>query len=156
MYSLSIWYLLLIILGLMIFFSIFPQKDELPEGVYPEIEGIQVRHSEKIGGRGLFATRNFRQDEIIEVCPLIIDDNSNFKGVVRDYVFEKSDEEGKAIFPIGYTSIINHSDDPNVYWHREGDRMVTYAKRDIYNGEEFYHDYGEKYWTTRKSRLEKK
>jgi SET domain-containing protein len=149
------WNLLLIVLGLMILLSIYPRKDQNDSGDYPEIEGIQVRHSEKIGSRGLFATRNFGADEIIEVCPLIMDDDAKFKGKVRDYVFEHSGKKGTAILPIGYTAIINHSDEPNVYWRRLDDRMVTLASKNIYSGEEFFHDYGDRYWKTREKKIEK-
>jgi len=40
-------------------------------------------------GRGVFANKDFKQDEIIEVCPLITDYKKNFENSkIKDYTFK--------------------------------------------------------------------
>ena len=141
---------LLIFIGLVMSINMFVRNILLitPDfsGQFPPVSGIQVKHSDKIGGRGLFATKMFMKNDIVEVCPIIIDERKNFKGKMLDYIFEKHDEKTKSMFPVGYMVMLNHSDDPNVWMKRYGeDYIIVRTNKTIVPGEELFIDYGKKY-----------
>jgi SET domain-containing protein len=96
-------------------------------------------------GRGVFANRNFKDAETIEVCPVIFIadlDQSRWKGtMLEDYVFGWG--HNLAIV-LGYGSLYNHSTDANVGQFRSlKDCIMTfYAKRAIKQGEQLFINYG--------------
>ena len=104
-------------------------------------------------GRGVFATEDIKQGEIIEVCPLLIE--SNLEAVqtsfMKDYVFTDIDDESKRVFVLGLCSMYNHKDDNNVFYTqgKDPDNMILSAMRDIKKGEELYISYGKDYWESR-------
>ena len=108
---------------------------------------FEVRLSEKIGSDGLFAVRDIKKGEIIESCPLITDNNKNFKGKTNDYIF-KYDKNNSSLV-LGYCSMINHSDNPNLEYYFENDNLIMKAVRDIKKDEELYNTYGSKWWKSR-------
>jgi len=111
--------------------------------------GIEVRDS-SIADRGVFATRKFKEGDVIEICPCLKDKDANFTGTLADYVFTYDDEH--SILPLGYCAVLNHSIKPNVMWQlhpMKNDMMQMIAIRDIKSGEELFHDYGEDYWEGR-------
>jgi uncharacterized protein len=101
--------------------------------------------------RGVFAGRNFREDEIIEECNLIIIDKGKDVQKIKEtyplchYYYEwdtETKEEGAAIV-LGYGSLYNHSYEPNAYYFRNYEKkIITYiALRDIVKGEEILINY---------------
>jgi SET domain-containing protein len=108
--------------------------------------GITVRRGRR--GRGVFATRRFREGDVIETCPAIAVPDEDVDGLLRDYVF--SSQRGKVLLVLGYGMLYNHSGDPNVFTRSAGRLMVDIvALRDIEVGEELTHDYGPEYWDDR-------
>lgn len=101
-------------------------------------------------GRGVFANKDFKKGEIVEVCPLISDKNENIKNsVVKDYTFKNKfkDEE---VLVFGLCSMYNHSDNYNIEHDQDGKgNMIYTAGRDIKKGEELYVNYGPQYWSSR-------
>lgn len=109
---------------------------------------IKVKNSD-ISGLGVFSTREIKKGEIIEECPCIEDDENNFDGVVRDYVFS-SNNKGKSVVAFGYCSLYNHQEDFDVQWSVEdGKKVVLKAIKDIPINKEIYIHYGDTYWKTR-------
>ena len=54
--------------------------------------------------------------------------------------------------PLGHAMVYNHSASPNAEWdiEDEDERFVKfYALKEIKQGEEILHDYGEEYWESR-------
>lgn len=109
-------------------------------------------------GDGVFSTKAIPNGEIIEICPLIIDDTENVKnGNLRDYMFDgySFDEKGrlgnKVVMALGYGGMYNHSYSPNCKYTFDyiNNRMLINAIRDIKPGEELFIFYGIPYWTTR-------
>ena len=98
-------------------------------------------------GRGVFAGKDFDEDEIIEKAPYIEDDNNKVLGTTRDYLFGKLN--GKSVVAFGYASIYNHMDNPNAIWDVLDDYMEIKATRPIKKDEEIFVSYGDKYWETR-------
>lgn len=121
------------------------------------INDIHVKKSQVGGkyGRGVFADRNFKAGEIIELCPYIEDKIDKFQGTVRDYVFSKDSEQKIAVVAFGYASLYNHSDEPNAKWEVTDDHVKISATKDINKDKEILVSYGDVYWDSRND-LEKK
>ena len=101
-------------------------------------------------GRGVFANKDFKQDEIIEVCPLITDYKKNFENSkIRDYTFRSKFIKDQEVIVFGMCSMYNHSNKYNVHHTQDPENMIYTASRDIKNGEELYVSYGVDYWDTR-------
>ena len=102
-------------------------------------------------GYSLFANQRFAKGEVIlrDPCVLVSRRDHNHIGITSlgHYCF---DHHGTCFIPMGYASLINHSDEPNVTWtFSKSKRLVTFkALIDIYPGEELSHDYrwGEYPW----------
>ena len=113
--------------------------------VVPQVE---IKKSEKIGSRGVFATKDYKKNDIIEICPTITEETSKFQGILKDYIFKYDDKISLLAF--GFCSMYNHSDNYNALWTvLSKDQMKFYATKDIKKGEEIFTSYGENYWKTR-------
>lgn len=100
-------------------------------------------------GRGVFSNRNFEVGETIELAPYIEDINSNYKGVIRDYIFKKSINSDKSVVAFGYGSMYNHSDIPNASWKVNDNHVKISCIKPINKDEEIFLSYGSKYWSSR-------
>jgi uncharacterized protein len=117
-------------------------------GVYGGF-AVEVRKSD-IGGRGVFAKRDFKKGEVIEECPLVSDECDRIvNGVMKDYLFKVEGSKCGAAF--GYCSMYNHADDCSAEWAPipEKSTLVITATRDIRAGEEITISYGSGYWSNR-------
>lgn len=105
---------------------------------------IYVREVPK-KGRGVFARRHLEEDDIIEVCPVLVFSKAESKHLkkttVHDYYFDW--KRGGAALVLGYGSLYNHSEDPNVVMEHNMVRNVTriIALREIEPDEELTIDY---------------
>jgi uncharacterized protein len=103
------------------------------------------------GGRGVFAEKDFKKGEVIEVCPLITDHKENFKNSkIKDYTFKSKFKKGQEVIVFGMCSMYNHSNNFNVHHNQDPENMIYRAGRDIKKGEELYVNYGGDYWNSRK------
>lgn len=106
----------------------------------------------KYKGRGVFANKDMRTGDVIEVCPVLLELKENIPGnnVMTDYVFSTT-VPGEVAFSMGYCGIFNHDDRPNAAWavDRIKRTVKITATRPIRKGEELFVSYGEKYWNTR-------
>jgi SET domain-containing protein len=107
---------------------------------------IEVRASPG-KGRGVFATRAVRRGEHLEVAPILLVPHADGAALARSflghYMFQTDDGERYAI-GLGYASLINHDDDPNVEFFVSYDTITIRALRAIPKGAELTIDYG---WT---------
>ncbi len=107
-----------------------------------------IKMSQKIKDRGMFANKKYFKGDIIEVCPCIIDNNNNFSGKMRDYLF--SYDKDRSLVAFGYCSMYNHSDNNNALWKvLPNNKLQIYAVKDIDIGEEIFISYGNQYWKSR-------
>jgi SET domain-containing protein len=126
--------LVLYVLFRYIFKSLFLNIDY----VLPQVE---IKKSEKIGSRGVFATKDYKKDDIIEICPTISEETSKFDGILKDYIFKYDDKHSLVAF--GFCSMYNHSDNYNALWTvLSKEQMKIYASKDIKKGEEILISYG--------------
>lgn len=108
-------------------------------------------------GFGVFAAKDFRKDETVEICPVIIlrKDEGEIceKTTLGHYMFEWEPNNGYCI-ALGYSSIYNHQErsKANVTWidndnskgidESKRNTKEFYAVRPIKKGEEMFIDYG--------------
>jgi hypothetical protein len=104
-------------------------------------------------GRGVFALRNIKKDEVIEISPVVTvpatsipDDGSAPDGYVLDWDADTEGEEH--CMPLGYIMMYNHSNTPNMRLEND---MAEYtitaiAERDIKAGEELTWNYACELW----------
>ena len=106
------------------------------------------------GGRGVFAIRNYKGGETIEICPCVKTETDKIDGKFRDYLFKFDDK--MSLVGLGYCSMYNHSDTPNGHWSivDEGKIKIT-AEKNINKGEEIFVSYGDAYWASRSKILKK-
>lgn len=104
-------------------------------------------------GRGVFARRNLRKGETVEICPVI----PVAKHAIREghgapdgylLVWKEGVKGEEYCMPLGYAMLYNHSATPNI--HLESDyrrREITVrALRPIKRGEELCWDYACDIW----------
>jgi uncharacterized protein len=121
---------------------------------------FEIKNTSK-KGRGLFSLKYYKKGDIIEVCPTLVTHDSNFKNIIRDYIFDPNIKRGfykDKVFPLGYANLINHCDiNKNCTWKiSEDNKLLTYyATKPIKAGEEFLTSYGDSYWNSRKKMMKK-
>lgn len=106
-------------------------------------------------GRCVIANRDIAKGEIICECPVIVipgrDTASVRKTILDTYIFSwpgdkqttKSKRWSRFCIPLGPSSLINHSKNPNSHWmaNTRAGCVSFYAKKDIPSGREITHDY---------------
>jgi SET domain-containing protein len=116
-----------------------------------------------IHGLGVFAAKDIKKDEVIEVAPVIdigmqVGESSS---VLLNYRFNWPSGVvwEKQVLPLGYASLYNHSNSPTADWRSINSEMVFefYALKDIKQGEEILVYYGgEEYWNDGRNNVEVK
>ncbi len=104
---------------------------------------ISMGNSEQYG-RGIFAIRNIKKGELIEIAPVLVIPKKEWKlmrkSILSNYVFWW--KKAKAI-ALGYGSLYNHSYTPNARYitNMENQSIDFYARKDIRKGEEIMINY---------------
>ena len=114
---------------------------------------IAWRHISEEKGNGVFALRDIKQGEIIEVAPVIpmshadIPESGNAPdGYVLDWDEDDPDEAHALV--LGYIMLYNHSKNANMEFESnfENYTITATAARDIKAGEELTWDYSCELW----------
>lgn len=107
---------------------------------------VKVAKSNKLKGiRCIIADSKIKKGELIEECPIILLTKKDIEHInettLTKYEF-MWDDEYEAI-ALGYGSLYNHSEEPNVEWDRDFEKnvFVFTALKDIEPGEELTIDY---------------
>lgn len=115
---------------------------DFPEITPPDI----VIGASSIHGRGVFATRDFQEGEVVEICPVLVvsEEEIEFldKTELTNYRYAWGDG---AALALGYGSLYNHSSKANAEHCRSGEEstvMEIVAVREILAGEEITISYG--------------
>lgn len=125
-------------------------ESALNNGVHPSKSTI------KEAGNGVFASKDFSKEEVLEVSPILaIPMNDAHGNILKDYVFNYGD--GLYGVALGYGAVYNHQDIPNVsYTYSDNKKFMVYkANRDIKKGEELFVSYGQNWWMSRDINLKK-
>jgi hypothetical protein len=142
----------IIIIGV-IFLTLISWYDNINSIIMNNSNSIYLSKS-KIGGdfgRGVFANKNFNINEVIEKAPYIEDKTTNFVGLIRNYIFNKT--ETNSIVAFGFASLYNHSDSPNAIWKINGEYIEIISSKPITKDDEILISYGNTYWNSRKDSI---
>ena len=109
---------------------------------------LEIRAS-KGKGRGVFACKSFEEEEIVEVCPMIVLPHKDWKKIhttdLYDYYYYLNDpgRTDKVGIVLGYGMLYNHSTEPNVECDYDlVEKTMTFcALRAIVVGEELMINY---------------
>lgn len=100
-------------------------------------------------GRGIFATRDIKTGELIEVSPVLTSLKNEWKylkkTVLHDYCFSWGENYEDTAIALGFGSLFNHSYTPNATYTNNVDNLSIdfYAISDINNGHEITINYNE-------------
>lgn len=104
-------------------------------------------------GRGVFAARDIREGEVIEISPVVPVAKGNIveNGDAPDgYLLQwDADTEGEEYaMPLGYVMLYNHSENPTIVIESDMEEytMTVKAARDIKAGEELTWNYACELW----------
>ena len=140
--------ILLIIILIILFFIKFQCFESFENTQYPYSFSTDLIKTSKVGDRGVVASKDYKEGDILEVCPCIKQDIKTIAGKIIDYLFRYDDDYSLIAF--GYCSMYNHLDDHNANWEvLNENQIVIKANKDIKKGEEIFVDYGENYWNSR-------
>lgn len=95
-------------------------------------------------GKGVFASKNIKKGEIIEVAPILVLEFTDFIDTKWNLLFEYYFWMEKYVaLALGFASLYNHSKDPNCkYQIKRVEKTITFtATRNILKGEEIYFNY---------------
>lgn len=118
---------------------------------------LEIRYINDVMGYGVFTDEDIKKDTSIEISYCLKTHNSLINPTT-DYLFENviDGNPNESVLALGYGSIYNHNDEPNVAWRKpfQGKPFIEfYALKDIKKGEELFINYGKKYWLVRKKKL---
>ena len=98
-------------------------------------------------GRSVFTSEDIVEGSIIEICPVIIINPSETKVIhkthLHDYYFIWDIETGSSAIALGYGSLYNDSESPNIEFELEKSNQTIrfLALRNIQAGDELTVDY---------------
>jgi len=101
-------------------------------------------------GRGVYAQKNYRAGDIIEICPIITIKHTDVRGKLLDYVFGNEFNDDVSV-AFGYCSLYNHKNTNSANWLIVNDTMIIEANKNIKHGDQIYVSYGDQYWNSRKN-----
>ena len=100
-------------------------------------------------GRGVFAKKTIKKGELVETCPIIEvskHDTSNLKeSILVTYFFYFGKNKEKLAMALGFGSIYNHSDKPNIrYKIKQKEEIIEFvAIKTINRNEEITFNYSD-------------
>jgi len=104
-------------------------------------------------GYGVFTESFIKKDTVIEISKILKVANTNIfqkDNILNDYIY-KFDDSNSA-FALGFGSLYNHSDNPNINYTITENKIIFQATRDIFTREEICNSYGKQYWEIRKNK----
>jgi hypothetical protein len=142
--------LLILIIILIILFLINNEYTESFEDTeHPYSYSTDLIRTSKVGERGVVASKDYEEGDILELCPCIKQKTVTVAGKIEDYIFDY--DEDHSLIAFGYCSMYNHIDDNNAEWEvLNENQIVIKAIKKIKKGEEIFINYGDAYWSSRK------
>ena len=103
-------------------------------------------------GLGVYTDRDFNIEDIIEVAPIIrVQTNYLFQenNILNDYIFRDPYDNDYKIVALGFGSMYNHKDEPNMRYFYQNNKMIYQATKPILAGDELFISYGVNWWNSR-------
>ncbi|MFA5153660.1 MAG: SET domain-containing protein-lysine N-methyltransferase [Clostridia bacterium] len=115
----------------------------------------RVEYTKRTNGQYTVLSKDLISNgEIVEICP-VIPCGIEAKAIngIKDHIFELNKNERQYGLVLGYGSLYQHSEKPNLEfgYNKSNKQMYFTAIRMIKAGEELTIDYGVEYWDERKS-----
>ncbi|MGL5691954.1 MAG: SET domain-containing protein-lysine N-methyltransferase [Bacteroidales bacterium] len=149
-----------------------PYKDELEDGptdtsvkmisdittgsLYKQKKAYSTPATEvvKTSTRGykVFATKDFRVSDIVEIAPVIIQPSTALAlDTLKDILYQIDDNTYALVLGNGSLYDASRNNDANIEfaWNAKTECMYFIAKRNIQRGEELTINYGDDYWSSR-------
>lgn len=133
-----------------------PHCGEFNKTIYDELPHMNiVKDTKTVKGRGVFAHRGYRENDVVEVSPVVVTlgrmQDLPPSIAVRAFDWADVESEPSTAFALGHGSLFNHSDSANMRYESQYDKnQITFtAVRDIAVGEELtinYNSNGEPTW----------
>lgn len=124
--------------------------------IIPNIKGNSKNYigTSCVGGRGVFAGKSYKPQEIIEIAYYIKDNPSFYKDtVLKDYLFRY--DETYSLLCFGNGSLYAHSDNPNCIYEIKDDKIYFICTKSIEKDEEIFISYGDDWWKDKQYRINK-
>jgi hypothetical protein len=99
-------------------------------------------------GRGVFARRSLKPNEVVEIAPILIipeeDSDLVYASFLTEYWYETNPDSKTSFIALGHASLYNHDDDPNADYEvsLENKSITIRALRTISQNEEITISYG--------------
>jgi hypothetical protein len=115
----------------------------------------RVEYTKRTNGQYTVLSKDMiANGEIVEICP-VIPCGIEAKAIdgIKDHVFEIDKNERRYGLVLGYGSLYQHSEKPNLEfgYNKNSKQMYFTSVRMIKAGEELTIDYGKEYWDERKT-----
>ena len=110
------------------------------------MSGYPVEYRDSpVHGRGVFATRDIKRGEVIEVCPAVMVESRDItkRSFLWRYMWPLLNDRGFSLIVLGYGSLYNHEENPNArkVWGKGWNDSVFKARRAIAKGDEITVNY---------------
>ena len=105
------------------------------------MKGLEIKNTEH-KGRGIFATRDFREGDLIETCHVIECPEQDTELIDRtflyNYYFNWGLKRSQVAIALGYGSLYNHSYEPNAVYIKDFEKnlLIFECLKPIQKGEE--------------------
>ena len=113
-------------------------------------KNLIVRESSILNaGLGVYTEIDLNIYDIVEVAPTVkVQKNylSQEDNILNNYVFNDYTDNNYYIVSLGYGSMYNHKDEPNVNFFYHDNKMIYMAVKPIKAGEELFISYGDYWW----------
>lgn len=103
-------------------------------------------------GLGVYTNRDFNIEDIVEIAPVIrVQTNYLFQenNILNDYIFRDPYDNDYKIVALGFGSMYNHQDEPNMKYYYQNGKMIYQAIKPIKAGDELFISYGTNWWIAR-------
>lgn len=117
------------------------------------IDNLEIKFINNEIGYGVFTNKKIKKNTVIENAYCIsIKVIHKLTPELKKYVYLNRQTNSEIFLALGYGSIYNHSDTPNmeknIFWN---ENFIQYkSTKDIEIGEQLTYSYGEHYWESRK------
>eukprot|EP00668_Euglena_longa_P019349 GGOE01024084.1.p1 GENE.GGOE01024084.1~~GGOE01024084.1.p1 ORF type:complete len:182 (-),score=12.64 GGOE01024084.1:67-555(-) len=106
---------------------------------------ILLGHSPTSGGNGVFASAEFKEGDVVEVCPIITIKPVHVDHPLFDFLYSVGDGQHKGVV-LGYGMLYNCSQSANVQLERLPDGLFRFvATQSVHQGEELIMAPGERW-----------
>lgn len=141
------------------------ESDRNPDKILPFLDDDKINIKNKnlcikksfidIAGLGVYTNRNFNINDIVEISPVLrVQSDFLFQdgNILNDYIFRDPYDNTHKLVALGFGSMYNHSDDPNLRYFYQNGRMIYQAIKPIKKDDELYISYGTNWWHARNNK----